>query len=110
MKAPKLHQLAQQALENIKGQDIVLMDISKLSSIADYMLVVTATSNRHARSLADEVVKRSKEAGFTVRGMEGEMPGDWILIDLGDVIVHVMQAAARKLYDLESLWKLSPAR
>lgn len=110
MNAPALQDLAREALENIKGQDIVQLDISKLSSIADYMLVVTATSNRHARSLADEVVKRCKEAGHTVRSVEGEVPAEWILIDLGDVIVHVMQAATRKLYDLESLWKLSPAR
>jgi ribosome-associated protein len=110
LKAPTLHELARQALENIKGQDIVLMDISKMSSIADYMLVVTATSNRHARSLSDEVVKRCKEAGFAVRSMEGEVPAEWILIDLGDVIVHVMQASARKLYDLESLWKLAPSQ
>jgi len=110
LKAPKLHELARAALENIKGQDIVLMDISKMSSIADYMLVVTATSNRHARSLSDEVLKRCKEAGFTVRSVEGEVPAEWILIDLGDVIVHVMQASARKLYDLESLWKLAPTQ
>lgn len=110
MKAPKLQDLARLALEDLKGQDIVSLDISKMSSIADYMLVVTATSNRHARSLADEVSKRCKEAGYTVRSMEGENQAEWILIDLGDVIVHVMQAAARKLYDLESLWKLSPAR
>lgn len=109
-KTPGLKDLAQLALEDIKGQDIVCLDIGRMSSIADHMLVVTATSNRHARSLADEVVKRCKEAGFTVRSMEGENPGDWILIDLGDVIVHVMQAAARKLYDLESLWKLAPGR
>lgn len=109
MKAPKLHELAKSALENIKGQDIVLMDISKMSSIADYMLVVTATSNRHARSLSDEVSRRCKEAGYNVR-MEGEVPGEWILIDLGDVIVHVMLAATRKLYDLESLWKLTPGQ
>lgn len=110
MNAPALQDLAREALENIKGQDIVQLDIGKLSSIADYMLVVTATSNRHARSLADEVVKRCKEAGYTVRSVEGEVPAEWILIDLGDVIVHVMQAATRKLYDLESLWKMSPAR
>jgi len=73
------------------------------------MLVVTATSSRHARSLADEVVKQCKEAGVSVRGVEGQEQGEWVLIDLGDVLVHVMQAAVRKLYDLESLWKLAPA-
>lgn len=102
-----LQDLARSALEDLKGQDLCSLDIAAMSTIADYMLVVTATSSRHARSLADEVVKRCKEAGVPVR-TEGKEQGEWILIDLGDVIVHVMQAAVRKLYDLESLWKLSP--
>lgn len=97
------------SLEDMKGQAIVSMNIRKLSTIADYMLVVTATSNRHARSLADEVIKRSKAAGILPR-TEGQEQAEWVLIDLGDVIVHVMLAATRKLYDLESLWKFSPAQ
>ena len=92
----------------MKGQDIVVMDIAKMSSIADYMVVVTGTSNRHVKSMADEAQKRCKEAGLIPVGMEGQEQGEWILLDLGDVIVHVMQAATRKLYDLESLWKLVP--
>jgi ribosome-associated protein len=103
----QLKALAIAALEDLKGQNIVSLDIAKLSTIADYMVVVTGTSNRHVKSLAEEVSKRGKEAGLTVR-MEGQETGEWILLDLGDVIVHVMQAATRKLYDLESLWKLSP--
>jgi ribosome-associated protein len=99
--------LAQSALEDLKAQDLVDLDISIMSSIADHMLVATATSNRHARSMADEVSKRAKAEGLFLR-MEGEEQGEWILIDLGSVIVHVMQSTARKLYDLESLWKLAP--
>ncbi|HHX82646.1 MAG TPA: ribosome silencing factor [Pseudomonadaceae bacterium] len=109
MNSDKLLDLAAAALEGLKGQELVRMDIAKMSTIADYMLVVTATSSRHARSLADEVVKQCKEAGVSVRGVEGQEQGEWVLIDLGDVLVHVMQAAVRKLYDLESLWKLAPA-
>lgn len=108
MNSNDLQDLARAALEDLKGQDLCSLDIADMSSIADYMLVVTATSNRHARSLADEVVKRAKEAGAPVLGSEGKDQGEWILIDLGDVIVHVMLAAVRKLYDLESLWKLTP--
>jgi len=103
----QLNDLVIAALEDLKGQEIVSLDIAKLSTIADYMVVVTGTSNRHVRSLADEVFKRGKEAGLPVK-IEGEEQGEWILIDLGDVIVHVMQGAIRKLYDLESLWKMAP--
>ena len=108
MKAKQLHDLALLSLEDMKAQNVVSMNISKMSTIADFMLVVTATSNRHARSLADELVKRCKQAHVRV-SMEGEETAEWILIDLGDVIVHVMLAATRKLYDLESLWKFAPA-
>ena len=109
MKAKKLRDFVETAVSDMKGQNIVIMDIQKQSSFADYMLVVTGTSNRHVRSIADEVEKRCKAKKVPINGMEGQDGGEWILLDLGDVIVHVMQAATRKLYDLESLWKLSPA-
>ena len=108
MKSTKLRDLAVKTLEDIKGQQIVVLDIKKMSSFADYMIVVTGTSNRHVKSMADEVQKRCKDAGVEARGMEGQLQSEWILLDLGDVIVHVMQAATRKLYDLESLWNMSP--
>lgn len=104
-----IHKLALTALEDMKGKEIVSLDIRAMSTIADYMIVATATSNRHARSLADEVQKRSKEAGLRPRSVEGLEAADWVLIDLGDVVVHVMQAATRSLYDLESLWRMSPS-
>lgn len=110
MKANKLRDFAVKAVEDMKGQDVVSLDIEKLSTIADYMIVVTGTSTRHVKSIADEVAKRAKEEGIDVRGMEGSTQAEWILIDLGDVIVHVMQAPVRKLYDLESLWSLSPSK
>ena len=109
MKPKKLRDFVETAIADMKGQNVVIMDIQKLSTIADYMLVVTGTSSRHVRSIADEVEKRCKEKGISIRGMEGQDSAEWVLVDLGDVIVHVMQAPTRKLYDLESLWKLSPA-
>jgi len=110
LKAKKLRDFVETAATDLKGQNIVIMDISKMSSIADYMLVITGTSSRHVKSMADEVEKRCKNQGVAILGMEGQEGGEWVLLDLGDVIVHVMQAATRKLYDLESLWKLSPAK
>ncbi len=109
MKAKKLRDFVETAVEDMKGQNVVIMDIQKMSSIADYMLVVTGTSSRHVRSIADEVEKRCKDKGLKILGMEGQESAEWVLLDLGDVIVHVMQGATRKLYDLESLWKMSPA-
>lgn len=108
MNSEQLNTLVVAALEDLKGQDIVSLDIAGLTTIADRMVVVTGTSNRHVKSLADEVLKRCKEAGAAVRGMEGQEQGEWVLLDLGDIIVHCMQAATRKLYDLESLWKMAP--
>ena len=110
MKATTLRDFAVKAVEDMKGQDIVTLDIQKLSTIADYMLVVTGTSTRHVKSIADEIEKRCKEQGIPIKGMEGATQAEWILLDLGDVIVHVMQASIRKLYDLESLWSMSPGK
>lgn len=109
MKAKKLRDFVETVVSDMKGQNLVMLDIQKMSSVADYMIVVTGTSNRHVRSIAEEVEKRCKEKGVTVRGVEGKDASEWVLLDLGDVLLHVMQAATRKLYDLESLWKLSPA-
>jgi ribosome-associated protein len=109
LKAKKLRDFVETVVSDMKGQNLVMLDIQKMSSVADYMIVVTGTSNRHVRSIAEEVEKRCKEKGVTVRGVEGKDASEWVLLDLGDVLLHVMQAATRKLYDLESLWKLSPA-
>jgi ribosome-associated protein len=110
LKATKLRDFAMKAIEDLKGQDIACLDIQKLSTIADYMIVVTGTSTRHVKSLADEVSRRCKEQGIPIKGMEGTEQAEWVLLDLGDVIVHVMQAPVRKLYDLESLWSMTPSK
>lgn len=109
MDAQVMKDLVTRTLEDMKGQQIECLEVKDLSSFADYMIVVTGTSNRHVKSMADEVAKKVKEAGETPR-MEGENQAEWILLDLGDVIVHVMLGATRKLYDLESLWGMGTAR
>jgi ribosome-associated protein len=110
LKATELRNFAKAVLDDMKGQDIAVLDIRKLSTIADFMLVVTGTSTRHVKSIGDELVTRCKDKGIPVRGQEGEQQAEWVLIDLGDVIVHVMQGSVRKLYDLEALWSMSPAK
>jgi ribosome-associated protein len=110
LKPEKLRDFAMKAAEDLKGVDAVCIDIRKLSTIADYMVVVTGTSSRHAGAIAVELARRCKAGGIAIRGIEGTGQSEWILLDLGDVIVHVMQAAVRKLYDLEALWSMSPGK
>lgn len=109
MQAEAMKELVTRTLEDMKGQNIECLDIKDLSSFADYMIVVTGTSNRHVKAMAEEVAKKVKETGETPR-VEGQDQAEWVLLDLGDVVLHVMQAATRKLYDLESLWGMGTAR
>ena len=99
-----LLKLITSALTDMKGKDIVQLDVRGLSNVTDYMVIATGTSNRHVKSRADEVSFQAKQKGVIPLGIEGEMSGDWVLSDLGDVVVHVMQAEAREFYDLERLW------
>jgi ribosome-associated protein len=92
------------ALEDIKGRDIVVIDTRKLTSLFERMVIASGDSNRQTRALVANVHDKVKEAGEYVGNTEGEATGDWVLIDLGDVIVHVMQPAARAHYNLEELW------
>jgi len=109
LKAENMKVVVIDALENLKGRDIKCMNVSGITTIADYMVVVTGTSSRHVKSLAEEVAKQIKDAGGSVLGKEGDQGQvEWVLLDLGDVIVHVMLEETRKLYDLESLWNMSP--
>lgn len=104
MNSEALKQLVVDALEDIKGKDITCMDVSALTQVTDYMVIVSGTSNRHLKSLADNVVDKAKEQGCHLLGIEGEEAADWILVDLGDVVVHVMLPKTREFYDLERLW------
>lgn len=92
------------ALEDVKASDIVVLDTRKLTSLFECMVIATGESNRQTRALAANVHDKVKAAGEYVGNTEGEDSGDWVLLDLGDVIVHVMQPAARAHYNLEELW------
>ncbi len=92
------------ALEDIKATNITVIDTSKLSSLFDRMVIASAASKRQTRALADNVVVKLKELGEEVLGCEGEDSGEWILVDLNEVLVHIMQPAVRDYYSLEELW------
>ena len=91
-------------IDDLKGQDIIAIDVKGRSSITDCMIICTGTSTRHVASIADHVVQESRAAGMMPLGIEGEAIADWVVVDLGDVIVHVMQEESRRLYELEKLW------
>ena len=92
------------ALEDIKGFDINAMDVRKLTNITSYMIVCSATSSRQAKAMGDNVREKMKEKGYEIRGTEGEKEGEWVLVDLNDIIVHIMVPATRAYYNLEQLW------
>lgn len=108
MNSQELARLALEALEDMKGQDIIEIDIQGKSTIADAMIVATGTSQRHVKSLAEHVRQSAKEAGMPPLGVEGEDSGDWVLVDLNDVIVHVMTSETREYYAIEKLWSVGP--
>ena len=108
MNAEQLTQRVVEVLDERKGEDIVSIDVSGLTQITDRMVVVSGTSNRHVKSLVDYVVEDIKQAGLAVHGIEGKETLEWVLVDLGDVLVHVMQAEPRRFYDLERLWTELP--
>jgi ribosome-associated protein len=109
MNSEQLSELAVDALESVKGQDIVKLDVRELTTVTDYMVVASGTSNRHVKALADAVADKAREAGHRPAGVEGEDGGEWVLLDLGDTLVHVMLPRVREFYNLEKLWSLSPA-
>jgi ribosome-associated protein len=104
MHAEQLLKIAQDVLDDRKGQNIVTMDVRGKTSFTDYMILVTGTSDRQLKSLCAYVEEKAKENGFQALGTEGDLGSDWILLDLGDVIVHAMTTQARDYYQLEKLW------
>lgn len=110
MNSEQLSDLVVEALEDGKGKDIVRLDVRNMTSVTDYMVVASGTSNRHVKALADAVSEKSKSAGNRPIGIEGESGSEWVLLDLGDTLVHVMLPRVREFYNLEKLWSLSPIK
>lgn len=107
MHSKRLLALVRAALDDMKARDVRVLDVRKLTSVADYMVIASGTSDRHVRSMADRLVERAAEAGCPPLGVEGQDSAEWVLVDLQDVIVHVMQPKARDFYQLEKLWDMN---
>lgn len=107
MKIPQLTKLAVNALEDLKAHDIKVLDVRQLTTITDTMIICTGTSTRHVKSLAQNVMDESRNRGVRPMGCEGLDEGEWALVDLGGVVVHVMQGQTRLFYQLEKLWDIA---
>ncbi len=110
MNSEQLCDLVIDALEQVKAKDIVKLDVRELTTVTDYMIVASGTSNRHVKALAEAVAEKSRAAGHRPAGIEGADGSEWVLLDLGDALVHVMLPRVREFYNLEKLWLLSPAK
>ena len=104
MRLSRLQKIAVKALEDIKARDITLLDVRKLTTLYDTLIVATAESSRQVKALAQHVREAMKAAGATIVGIEGEESGEWVLVDCGEIVVHIMQPAVRRYYNLEELW------
>jgi len=104
MNTKQLCELAIEALEDIKGIDIKTFDVTNKSTVTDIMVFATGNTSRQVKALANSVAEKAKKAGSPALGMEGDETSEWILVDLGDVVVHIMQPAIREFYNLEKLW------
>ncbi len=103
-----IDELVVQALEDLKGKDIVQVNVRDLSDVMDTLIIASGTSSRHVKSLAGNAVEEAKKQGFMPLGVEGMDAGDWVLVDFGDTVLHVMQPETRAFYDLEKLWSMAP--
>ncbi len=108
MNSEQLSDLVVTVLDDNKAQDIVKLDVRNMTTVTDYMIVASGTSNRHVRALIEHVTEKAKEAGRKPIGVEGEDGAEWVLLDLDDTLVHVMLPKVRAFYNLEKLWSLGP--
>ncbi|EAR21885.1 ribosome silencing factor [Nitrococcus mobilis] len=100
----EVRRIIQTALEDIKAENVVVLDVRRRTSITDFMVFASGTSRRHVKSIADRILEAAKRNAIHALGVEGEESAEWILIDLGDVVIHVMQLSAREFYRLEHMW------
>ena len=107
MQTEQLKETALHALEDLKAINVAEFDVREMTSVTDFMIVASGSSDRHVKSLANAVVVACKKAGVKPLGVEGEREGEWVLVDLGDVVVHVMQPRIREFYALEKLWSVA---
>ncbi len=109
MNSEELCDLVVSALEDVKAQDIVRLDVSDMTTVTDWMIVASGTSSRHVNALVENVSAVVKAAGRRPSGVEGESGGEWVLLDLQDALVHVMLPKVREFYNLEKLWSITPS-
>ena len=106
MNSEALTNLVVDVLDDVKARDIVRLDVRNMTTVTDYMVVASGTSNRHVKALVENVAEKAKAAGHRPIGIEGEDGGEWVLLDLQDTLVHVMLPKVREFYNLEKLWSL----
>ncbi len=106
MTIDEIKQMVMDALEDLKAEDITVLDVNGKTTVTDWVYIATGSSSRHVKSIANSVVVAAKQANKPPLGIEGEAEGEWVLVDMGDVIVHMMQRQVREFYDLESLWSV----
>ncbi len=107
MNSEELSELVVAALDDIKAVNIVKLDVRRMTTVTDFMIVASGTSSRHVKALVDNVAEKSKAAGHRPIGVEGEDGGEWVLLDLQDALVHVMLPKVREFYNLEKLWSIT---
>jgi len=105
MNSEQLSELVVEALEDVKAKDIVKLDVRDMTTVTDYMVVASGTSTRHVQALVENVIEKAAKAGCKPIGVEGESGGEWVLLDLQDVVLHVMLPRIRQFYALEKLWE-----
>ncbi len=104
MNSDTLLEIVENALDELKAENVVVLNVQSMTDLADYMVIASGRSNRHVSSLAEHVELEAKKAGVQALGVEGKEGAEWVLVDFADIIVHIMQAATRSFYDLEGLW------